>query len=194
MSPSNNIALYFGTFNPIHIGHMAMANFIVNEGPTKSLWFVVTPQNPLKPATGLLPDYQRLELIRRAIGDDPRFRVTDVEFKLPKPNYTAYTLLKLTETYPQHRFWLVLGADNLQNFHKWKNTDYILNNFRILLLPRPGFHGGEFAHHPAVATLNAPQIEISSTFIRNSIAQGKNIRHFMPENAWLYMDEMNFFR
>ena len=171
-----------------------MANFIVNEGPTPFLWFVVTPQNPLKPSTGLLPDYQRLELIRRALGDDLRFRVSDVEFKLPKPNYTAYTLMKLTEAYPQHRFWLVMGADNLQNFHKWKNTDYILNHHRILMLPRPGYTPGEWANHSAVTTLNAPQIEVSSTFIRNSIAQGKNIRHFMPDQAFEYLDEMNFFR
>jgi nicotinate-nucleotide adenylyltransferase len=194
MSPTNNIALYFGTFNPVHIGHMAMANFIVNEGPTQSLWFVVTPQNPLKPSTGLLPDHQRLELLRRAVGDDLRFRVSDVEFKLPKPNYTAYTLMKLTETYPQHRFWLVMGADNLQNFHKWKNTDYILNNHQILMLPRPGYNGGDWVNHPAVTTLNAPQLEVSATFIRQSIAKGNNIRHFMPEAAWQYLDEMNFFR
>ncbi len=194
MSQPKNIALYFGTFNPVHIGHMAMANFLVNEAPVHALWFVVTPQNPLKPATGLLPDYQRLELLKRAVGDDLRFRVSDVEFKLPKPNYTAYTLLKLSETYPQYRFWLVMGADNLQNFHKWKNTEYILNNHRILMLPRPGFNGGDWIKHPAVTTLNAPQIEVSATFIRQSIAQGKDVRHFMPEPAFKYLDEMNFFR
>ena len=171
-----------------------MANFLVNEAPVHALWFVVTPQNPLKPATGLLPDYQRLELLKRAVGDDLRFRVSDVEFKLPKPNYTAYTLLKLSETYPQYRFWLVMGADNLQNFHKWKNTEYILNNHRILMLPRPGFNGGDWIKHPAVTTLNAPQIEVSATFIRQSIAQGKDVRHFMPEPAFKYLDEMNFFR
>lgn len=194
MSSTKSVALYFGTFNPVHIGHMAMANYIVSQGPVQSLWFVVTPQNPLKASSGLLPDYQRLELLRRAVGDDLRFRVSDVEFKLPKPNYTAYTLMKLKESHPNHRFWLVMGADNLQTFHKWKNQDYILNNHRILMLPRPGYDGGEWVNHPSVSILDAPQLEISATFIRNSIAQGKDVRHFMPHAAWVYLDEMNFFR
>ncbi len=189
-----NTALFFGSFNPVHIGHMAIANFLVEFTEVDDLWFVVTPQNPLKERANLLPDADRLEMVRLAIDDDPRFRASDIEFRLPKPNFTINTLAYISEKFPERKFYLVIGGDNLQYFNKWKNPEEILKQYKLLVYARPGYDGGEYAKHPSVRIVQAPQIEISSSFIRKAIQNGHNPNHFMPPKVAKYVDEMNFFR
>lgn len=188
------VGLYFGTFNPIHIGHMAIANYMLEFGGIDKLWFVVTPNNPLKEKASLLPELQRLRMVREAIGDDIRFKVSDVEFNLPRPNYTIHTLTYLKEKNPGYEFSLIVGSDNLEHFHKWKNADQILSNYRLLVYPRPGHSARVLKDHPNVSFLPAPLMDISSTFIRESIAAGKDVKHFLPEAVWKYIGEMGFFR
>ena len=141
--------LYFGSFNPIHVGHMAIANYMVEYTDIDQLWFVVSPQNPLKKKKTLLDDYQRLELVNRAIGDDLRFRASKVEFGLPKPSYTIDTLAHLSEKYPTHQFFILMGSDNLESIHKWKNADVLLANYDIIVYPRPGFNPEMALKYPA---------------------------------------------
>ena len=185
--------LYFGSFNPIHVGHMAIANYMVEYTDIDQLWFVVSPQNPLKKKKTLLDDYHRLELVNRAIGDDLRFRASKVEFGLPKPSYTIDTLTYLCEKYPTHQFFILMGSDNLDSINKWKNADVLLANYDIIVYPRPGFNPESSLKYPRVQVANAPLMEISSTFIRDSIKSGKDIRHFLPYRSWEYLQQMNFY-
>ena len=191
---SFSTGLYFGTFNPVHIGHMAIANYIVEYAGIDQLWFVVSPQNPFKNKMNLLDDYQRLEMVHRAIDDDPRFRASNIEFGLPKPSYTIDTLTYLKEQYPGHRFKIIMGSDNLEKFHKWKNYESIVGNYGIIVYPRPGFDPKSIGLHQNITICEAPQMDISSTFIRNAIKQGKDMRHFIPPVTWKYMEEMNFYK
>ena len=188
------IGLYFGSFNPIHIGHLAIANYIVEYTDLQEIWFVVSPQNPLKQRSLLLNDYQRLQLVSRAIGDYQKFRPCDIEFRMPKPSYTIDTLAYLHEQYPCHQFTLIMGEDNLQTLHKWKNYELLISNYNIAVYPRPNCQPTVFHNHPHIKLVNAPQIEISSSFIRQAIADGKDVRYFMPKEAWHYTDEMNFYK
>lgn len=186
--------LYFGSFNPIHIGHMAIANYMVEYTEIDQLWFVVSPQNPLKKKKTLLDDYQRLELVNRSIGDDLRFRASKVEFSLPKPSYTIDTLAYMSEKYPTHQFFILMGSDNLDNIHKWKNAEVLLENYDIIVYPRPGFNPETAKKYPRVQVANAPLMAISSTFIRESIKAGKDVRHFLPYRTWDYLSQMNFYK
>jgi nicotinate-nucleotide adenylyltransferase len=186
--------LYFGSFNPIHIGHLAIANYFLEFADLKELWFIVSPQNPLKQKISLLPDYQRLELVNRALRDYPRFRASGIEFNLPKPSYTIDTLAYLNDKYPEKQFALIIGEDNLTSFHKWKNHKLILENNNILVYPRPNCKKTKFHNHKNVTVVDAPLMEISSSFIRNAIKQDKDIRFFMPEEVWQYIDEMHFYK
>ncbi len=188
------IGLYFGTYNPIHIGHMAIANYMVEFTDIDQLWFVVSPQNPHKKKQNLLDDYQRLEMVHRAVDDDNRFRVSKIEFKLPRPSYTVDTLAYLKDQYPNHEFRILMGSDNLENLHKWKNYEVILENYGILVYPRADFREKQFESHKNITITKAPQMEISSTFIRKALKQGKNVRHFLPPKTWIYLDEMGFYR
>lgn len=188
------IGLYFGTFNPIHIGHLAIANYMLEFTDIEQLWFIVSPQSPFKQKQSMLDDYQRLELVNRAIEGDDRLRASSIEFKLPKPSYTIDTLTYLQEEYPANQFSILMGADNLVHFHKWKNYELIVENHQILVYPRPGFDPSNFKIHKNIHMVDAPIMEISSTFIRNAIKSGKDIRHFLPEKAWRYIEEMNFYR
>ncbi len=188
------VGLYFGTFNPIHIGHLAIANYISEFTDTDQLWFVVSPQNPHKQKATLLDDYQRLEMVHRAVDGDDRFRVSNIEFNLPKPSYTVDTLAYLSEKYPDYFFRIIMGSDNLENFHKWKNYETILNHYGIMVYPRPGFDKTKYPPHPNITITDAPLMEISSTFIRNAIRNGKDVRHFLPPKIWEYIDEMNFYK
>ncbi|HSO87171.1 MAG TPA: nicotinate (nicotinamide) nucleotide adenylyltransferase [Draconibacterium sp.] len=189
------IGLYFGSYNPIHIGHLAIANYIVEYTDINQLWFVVSPQNPFKKKDNLLADYHRLELVNRAIDNDDRFRASNIEFNLPKPSYTVDTLAYLQERYPGYSFVILMGSDNLENFHKWKNSEVILENYGVIVYPRPGFDKSQVPVHKNIMVAEgAPLMEISSTFIRDAIKLGKNIRHFIPQRAWEYLDEMNFYR
>ena len=190
------IGLYFGTFNPIHIGHLIIANHLVEYSDLESVWFVVTPLNPLKDKKTLLADHHRLEMVRRAIEGYEKFQASDIEFKLPQPNYTVHTLAYLGEKFPQHEFSLIMGSDNLQNFHKWKNYAFILENYELYVYPRitQETTQNELENHPHVHHVKAPIIEISATEIRKGIQAKKNIRPLVPENVWQYLDEMNFYK
>lgn len=186
--------LFFGSFNPVHNDHMVIANYFAEFSDLNQVWFVVSPHNPLKPAGSLLNDFQRLQLVELAIGDYRKMKVSKIEFGLPKPSYTINTLTHLQEKFPQHEFVLILGSDNLHTFHKWKNYEQILEFYSIYIYPRPGFDGGDFKNHPKVKFIEAPLMEISSTFIRNAIKSKKDVRFMMPEKVADYIDEMNFYR
>lgn len=189
------IGLYFGSYNPIHIGHLAIANYMVEYTDIDQLWFVVSPQNPFKKKENLLADYHRLELVNRAIENDDRFRASNIEFNLPKPSYTIDTLTYLHERFPENNFSILMGSDNLDSFPKWKNSEIILENYGIIVYPRPGFEQSKVLDHKNITVVTeAPLMEISSSFIRKSIKAGKDIRHFMPQKSWEYLDEMNFYR
>ena len=185
--------LFFGSFNPIHIGHMAIANYMVEFTEMQQLWFVVSPLNPLKERKTLLANHHRLELVHRALGDDPRYRVSDIEFSMPTPSYTIDTLVRLSEQYPGNRFVIIMGSDQLPYFTKWKNSEEIVKNYPRYVYPRPG-HPVDKKKHSNLMIVDAPLMEISSSFIRNAIREGKNVGHFLPENVRKYIDDMNFYR
>jgi nicotinate-nucleotide adenylyltransferase len=185
--------LYFGSFNPIHIGHMAIANFMIEFSAMDQLWFVVSPQNPLKEKKSLLKDYHRLEMVRQAIEGDDRFRASDIEFHLPLPSYTIDTLAYLEEKNPGMEFRLIMGADGLKTFHKWKHADLIAEKYHCLIYPRPGADLRALSLFKNATVMDAPLIEISSSFIRKAIRQGKDIRHLMPAASYRYMREMHFY-
>ncbi len=189
------IGLYFGSYNPIHIGHLAIANYIVEFTDINQLWFVVSPQNPFKRKVNLLDDYQRLDLVYRSVEGDDRLRASNIEFGLPKPSYTIDTLAYLKERHPKYEFVVLMGSDNLENLHKWKNYEAILENYGIIVYPRPGFDIANVRKHKNITIAeDAPLMEISSSFIRESIRKGKDIRYFLPQKAWQYIDEMSFYK
>jgi len=188
------VGLFFGTFNPIHIGHLAISNYMVEYSCINQLWFVVSPQNPFKKKSSLLDDYQRLEMVHRAVGSDFRFRVSSIEFNMPKPSYTIDTLTYLNEKYPKYKFKILMGSDNIEDLHKWKNYKQILDNYSILVYPRPGFEISKNELHPNISIINAPVMDISSSFIRNAIHDGKDVRYYVPPKTWEYIEEMNFYR
>lgn len=190
------IGLYFGTFNPIHVGHLIIANHMAEHSELEQIWMVVTPHNPLKQKNTLLDDYQRLHLVRLATEDYPKIKPSDIEFKLPQPNYTVNTLAHLMEKYPQHEFSLIMGEDNLKSLHKWKNYEYILQHHDIYIYPRVSEEAENqtLKDHPRVHWIDAPIVEISSTFIRENIKNKMNIRPLLPHNVWEYVDHNNFYR
>ncbi|HCM76907.1 MAG TPA: nicotinic acid mononucleotide adenylyltransferase [Cytophagales bacterium] len=181
MKPKNKIGLFFGSFNPIHIGHLIIANSMLQNGGLDKVWFVVTPQNPLKPSKSLLHEFDRLDLVQAAVADNYQFEVSDVEFHLPKPSYTAYTLIHLSEKNPDKEFILIIGEDNLKNFSRWKNHEQILDNYKLYVYPRPQVTKTDLIRHPHVKMIDAPLLDISATFIRKSIRNNKSIRYLVPE-------------
>ncbi len=196
------IGLYFGTFNPIHVGHLIIANHFAEHTDLNQVWMVVTPHNPLKNKDTLLKDSTRLELVFLATEDYPKIKPCDIEFQLPQPNYTVNTLAHLQDKYPKNDFSLIMGEDNLKSFHKWKNHEVILENHDIYVYPRVDENGqtnndGEkygFKNHPKVHFIAAPIVEISATFIRNSIKNKKNIQPLLPNKVWEYIDHNNLYR
>lgn len=190
------IGLYFGSFNPIHIGHLIIANQLVENSDLDQIWFVVTPHNPFKKKSTLLDNYQRLEMVYLATKDYDTLKESDIEFNLPQPNYTVNTLVHLTEKYPKHDFALIMGEDNLKSFHKWKNYQTILEYHSIYVYPRisEGKVDTQFNNHPKITRVDAPIIELSSTMVRKAIKEGKNVKPLLPEHVWAYLDEMNFYR
>jgi nicotinate-nucleotide adenylyltransferase len=188
------IGLFFGSFNPVHIGHMALANYMASFTDLQQVWFVVSPHNPLKKKASLLDQNQRLHLVNLAIGDHPKMKSSNIEFALPQPSYTVNTLAHLAEKYPEHQFSLIIGEDNLETFTKWKNYEYILGHHDLYVYPRPGCQPTELHHHPRVKLTQAPFMDVSSTFIRDSLRSGKDVCFFMPLKAWEYLDEMSFYR
>jgi nicotinate-nucleotide adenylyltransferase len=189
-----HIGLFFGSFNPIHIGHLAIASYIAQFTELSQVWFVVSPHNPLKEKQTLLKEYHRLAMVNAALENIPYLKATDIEFGLPQPSYTVNTLAHLEEKYPQHTFSLILGSDNLTNFHKWKNHEVIIERYKLLVYPRPEVALTVWHTHPNVQLINAPRMDISSTFIRNVIKQGKDAQCFMPSKSWEYLDDMNFYK
>lgn len=185
--------LYFGSFNPVHIGHLAIANYMIEFSELEQLWFVVSPQNPLKEKKTLLKDHHRLEMVELALKGDERFRVSDIEFKLPTPSYTIDTLAHLGEKYPGHEFQLVMGADQLKHYHKWKNAALIAQKYHRLIYPRPGIDPDTIRAIPNATLVQAPLMEISSSFIRQAIKDGKDMRHLVPTPAYNYLREMHFY-
>lgn len=187
------IGLFFGSFNPIHIGHLIIANYIVEYTNLKEIWFVVSPQNPLKEKSSLLPDHHRLALVNIAVEDDARFKASDIEFKLPRPSFTIHTLTYLKEKYPKKDFAIIMGADNLQSIDKWRNFEEIIKNYGIFVYPRPGTDGGKYKNHKNVTWIDAPLMEISSSFIRRAIKEKKDIQYFLPAQVFKYISEMHFY-
>lgn len=190
------IGLYFGTFNPIHIGHLIIANHMAEHSDLDQIWFVVTPQSPFKVKASMLDNHDRFEMVYRATADYPKLRANDIEFGMPQPNYTINTLAYLQEKFPMHEFALIMGEDNLKSLHKWKNYELILANHHIYVYPRlsEGHVEAQFDQHPKIHLVSAPIMELSSTFIRKAIKAGKNVKPMLPENVWEYVDEMNFYR
>ena len=187
------IGLFFGSFNPIHIGHMALANYMLEYTDLEKIWFVVSPQNPLKNKTSLLNEQHRLNLVNIAIGDNNKLKASNIEFNLSQPSYTINTLAHITEKHPQHTFALILGADNLQTFHKWKNYEEILKHYQLYVYPRKESLSAELEKHINVKMVQAPIIEISSTLIRDGIKAKKDLRYFVPLAVWEYIKEMHFY-
>lgn len=190
------VGLYFGSFNPIHIGHLVIANYMAEHSDLKEIWFVVTPHNPFKKKASLLDNYQRLEMVYLATKDYDKLKPSNIEFNLPQPSYTINTLTYLQEKYPEKEFALIMGEDNLKSFHKWKNHELILENHHIYVYPRISNEHTDtpFSNHKKIHTINAPVMELSSTYIRNAIKDGVNVKPMVPEHVWEYLDTMNFYK
>jgi nicotinate-nucleotide adenylyltransferase len=193
MEYKNKIGLFFGSFDPIHQGHLMIANYMVEFTDISQVWFIVSPHNPLKEKASLLADHHRLAMVNIAVEDDPRFRASNIEFHLPQPSYTIDTLKYLAEKYLEKEFVLICGSDNLPTFTKWKNYEELLDRYHLYIYPRHNTRPSQFDDHPHVHFTQAPLIEISSSFIRQSIQEGKNLRQFLPEKVWKYLTEMHFY-
>jgi nicotinate-nucleotide adenylyltransferase len=176
------IGLYFGSFNPVHVAHLIIANHILNETEIEKVWFVVSPHNPLKLETGLLNEYHRLYLVKLATEGDNRINASDIEFALPKPSYTTTTLAYLNEKYPQHEFCIIMGSDSFQNLHKWKNYEVIVKSYDIYVYQRPGYEIIN-ALHAKLHVVNAPLLQLSATQVRKYVKEGKSIRYLVPDNV-----------
>ncbi|MGB1169659.1 MAG: nicotinate (nicotinamide) nucleotide adenylyltransferase [Flavobacteriaceae bacterium] len=190
------IGLYFGTFNPIHVGHVIIANHLVEYSDLDEVWMVVTPHNPHKKKNSLLANHHRLELVYLALQKYNKIKPSDIEFKLPQPNYTINTLAYINEKYPQHEFSLIMGEDNLKSFHKWKNFETILENHHLYCYPRisEGEIISKFNKHPKIHKIDAPIIQLSASLIRDGIKNKKNVAPMLPTETWKYIDEMNFYK
>jgi nicotinate-nucleotide adenylyltransferase len=188
------IGLYFGSFNPIHNGHLIIANYIVQNTALEQVWFVISPQNPLKKSSTLLNEYHRLYLVQVSIEDEPALKATDIEFRLPKPSYTIDTLTYLDEKFPTHQFSVIMGSDSFLNLPEWKNYRQILKNYSVYVYERPGFKPDNIYQSADINILKAPLIEISSTYIRKVIQNGKSIRYLVPEKVRLEIEQNGYYR
>lgn len=194
MTPPKHIGLFFGSFNPIHTGHLIIAEYMADRTDLKQIWFVVSPHNPLKAQASLANDFDRLHMVQLAIEDNPKLKASNIEFSLPKPSYTIDTMAYLHEKYPEHQFSLIMGSDNLESIHKWKNYELLLHRYPIHIYKRPG---SENIAKPLSADIHlhdVPLLYISSTFIRRQIAQGHSIRYMVPESVYQYLDGSRLYR
>ena len=189
-----NIGLFFGSFNPVHVGHMIIAEHIAANTDLDRVWMVVSPQNPLKNKNTLAKDHDRLHLVQLAIGDNSRLRASSVEFKLPKPSYTIDTLAHLRERHPEHTFSLVMGGDNLASLTKWKNYDIILRDYQIYVYSRPNYDLGDLASHPNIRICKAPLLDISASYIRENIVAKRSIRYLVPEQVFEYLQGSSMYK
>lgn len=190
------IGLFFGSFNPIHIGHLILGNYFLENTDMEELWFVVSPQNPFKEKKTLLNDHNRLDMVQLAVKNYPRMRASNVEFSLPQPSYTIDTLTYLKEKYPDHSFALIMGEDNLASLPKWKNADKIINNHQIIVYPRAfkEKNSQDYPVHENITLVPAPVIELSATEIRRMIKEGKNVRPMLPPEVFEYLDGSSFYK
>ena len=187
------IGLYFGSFNPIHIGHLIIAEFVHEHTDVRQVWFVVSPQNPFKHQSSLLNGYQRLHLVKIAIEENPLLLASDVEFKLPTPSFTSDTLVYLEEKYPEHQFVIVLGSDGFQNIKKWKNAEFLLKNYSFIIYKRPGFIIYDNSDANCIL-LDAPLLEISSTYIRKQIKEGKSVKYLLPDAVNQEINKSHYYK
>lgn len=188
------IGLFFGSFNPVHVGHLIIANHMATQTDLQKVWLVVSPQNPLKPKKTLARDQDRLHLVRLGIGDNPRVEASNIEFGLPQPSYTIDTLAVLKEKYPQHEFALIMGGDNIASLHLWKNYEQILAGYDIYVYKRPAYELGALADHPRIKVCEAPLLDISATYIRECLKEGKSIRYLVPDAVWEYLESGKLYR
>lgn len=200
------VGLFFGSYNPVHVGHLILANYLADYTDLSEVWMVVSPHNPHKKKVNLLEDHHRLAMVRIAVEDNTQLKASDIEFNLPKPSYTVFTLQTLKERYPDHEFVLIMGEDNLRSFHKWKNYEYILDHHQLYVYPRvltaaerdlqQDFQIDETViNHSNLKLLkDAPMMKISSSFIRNAIKEGHDVRYLLTEKVFQYLDEMNFYK
>lgn len=188
------IGLFFGSFNPIHVGHLIIANYMANHAGLDKVWLVVSPHNPLKDKKDLIQVYDRLEMAKLAVETAQNIEVSDVELKLAQPSYTIDTLTFLRELYPEYQFVLIMGADNLKSLKKWKNYELILRDYQIYVYPRPGSGQLDLENHPSVTVTSTPLMEISSTFIRKSIAENKNVKYFLPDEVLEFIDSKSLYK
>jgi len=186
--------LFFGSFNPIHIGHLIIAQYFIEFTDVQQVWFVVSPHNPLKKKETLLADHHRLNMVKIAIEDNPEFRASDIEFKMPQPSYTINTLTYLKEKYPEKDFVLIMGGDNLETIHKWKNYEQILENYSIYIYDRPDTDVSVFKNHENIKFFDAPLMKISSSFIRKALKDKKDVRYFLHEKVYYYIKDMMLYK
>ncbi len=187
------IGLLFGSFNPIHSGHLILANYMAEFTDLDEVWFVVSPQNPLKNKSSLLADYHRLALVRLAVEDSVKLKVSNIEFNMPKPSYTIDTLTWLSDYNTDKEFIVICGTDIFRHFHKWKNFNEILKQYNMYVYPRPGYAMGKYSDYQSVTQYRAPLMEISSSFIRRGIKEKRNMSFWMPEPVYNYILEMHFY-
>lgn len=188
------VGLFFGSFNPVHTGHLIIASYMANFTGLDEVWMVVSPHNPLKDKRKLTNMYDRLEMTRLAVEQAERIKVSNIEFGLPQPSYTVDTLAYLQEKYPGRTFALIMGADNLASLKKWKNYEVLLANYKIYVYPRPGADISDWKDHPSIEVTDTPNMEISSTFIRNAIKEGKNVQFFLPDSVLEFIEGKNMYR
>ncbi|WP_026063433.1 nicotinate (nicotinamide) nucleotide adenylyltransferase [Pedobacter arcticus] len=188
------IGLLFGSFNPIHTGHLIIASYLANHTALDKVWLVVSPHNPLKEKKDLIQVYDRLEMAKLATEDAENIMVSDIELKLPQPSYTIDTLTHLRELYPEHEFTLIMGSDNLKSLKKWKNYELILRDYKIYVYPRPGYENSELASHPYVTITETPLMELSSTFIRKSISAEKSVKYFLPDEVIAFIESKGLYK
>ncbi len=189
------IGLFFGSFNPIHSGHLIIANYLAEESDLDEVWLVISPHNPFKERSSLADDYDRFEMVVKSVENHPKIKACNIEFDLPKPSYTIDTLTYLSEEFPEDEFVLIMGGDNLASLHKWKNYEMILKNYSVYVYKRPEIHLGELAYHSKIKIfLDAPLIEISSTFIRKLIKEGKSIRYWVTEETRQIIETSGLYR
>ncbi len=189
----SKVGLFFGSFNPVHIGHLIIANYMANYTHLDEVWFVVSPQNPFKEKKSLGNMYDRLEMVNLAIEDTEKLKASDIEFKLPQPSYTIDTLTHLKEKYPTKEFTLIMGEDNLQGLMKWKNAEILLRDYKIVVYPRPGYDGGELKNHPAIRMTDTPVMELSSTFLRKAVKEGKSIKFYTTDKVIEFIDKKGLY-
>jgi nicotinate-nucleotide adenylyltransferase len=187
------VGLFFGSYNPIHTGHMVIAGYMLAFTDLDEVWMVISPHNPLKDKKTLLADHHRYAMVQVAIEDNPMIRACNIEFKMPQPSYTIDTLVRLEEKHPDYQFVLIAGTDIFPTFHKWKNYEVLLENYRFYIYRRPGFDVGAYSSNSHIVNFDAPLMEISSSFIRQTISEGRDFRYFVPEKVYDYIREMHFY-